>query len=291
MTTGKQNAKAGWKHLGAEAAALLRQVCPGNSPALVANRKHFSCELEDGHEQMGHYKKQVAKGGRCAGDTIRDWFTAWVKDQASSSRGGNAQQRDREQEAEGWQTKSSRSTGTTRTSTATTGKTHGPQPNQAPQRHGRGDGGRRQDEEEREPWRDLKLADDTPLIDPTTGDGAPRLDPTATLEEAVGYCFCTTSEAEKLQAKFAMAASPVTLIMPHYGKKTKEAIELALKQDSENDGGTNDPAIKETTLNVIEPNSGKKRSVDVLLVHMDAALPLVPPAGRRRRDAACKCHA
>ncbi len=126
-------------------------------------------------------------------------------------------------------------------------------------------------------WRDLEVAEETPLVDVSTGEEASKLDLSAPAEQATGYLFCGTDQAADLYARYARAIHPITFILPPYDSDTRDDIRKALDKQEDYYGGAINPSIMDTTMFVTEPPTGRKKNVAALLVHVDRAQPILPP--------------
>ncbi len=285
-----QQGKDYWKHLAQSANKLLEKVCPG---ATQRERDRFIAELENDKKRMGHLRKQRAKEGRSMGDTLKDWFRAWASDLPkranSATAGANTRPRDSQEDEEGWTTHSARrsqkgaqpasrgapsapsSATTTRTTTSATTP-----PTRTPTSTTR-TGGRRTDISIGDSWKDLEVAEETPLIDEKTGEEAVRLDPNDPVDAVSGYWFCNIDQAAAMYAKFALASHPVTFVLPLYDSDTTHDLRRALDKRRDAAGGDINPGVGETSLMVKEPTSGRKRNVGALLVHVDQDQRILPP--------------
>jgi hypothetical protein len=281
--------KSKWKELAQFALNQLAKASPSSSPTA---RRDFVTEIENNRTRFNYLRKQKEKGGTSAADTLKDWFKKWIADaEAAKNKRGPAEER--QHDGEEWQVKSGTRRGNRATSSPTTPAGTSPTTSSSTSasslsylrsgrsgKDGQGVRGGKKDVDA-DTWKNLQLADECPMIDTQTGEEAPVLDPSASVDTATGYYFCTTREASNIHAKFAHASRPITLIMPPYGKTTRESIEIALKQLTDESRQQHDipidPGIRETTLFVKEPTSGAKKTVCALLVHIDKALPILPP--------------
>ncbi len=281
-----------WRNLAQNAFDALDKVCPGSTHA---DRKDFIAELETNKQRMGRLKKQRDKKGRSMGDTLRDWFRAWLNDRvaagAAARKDGRAARATISQTTStsatsgddgGWTThtnkkptKSAPSTSTAPTATprTTTSLASSTRPPPAQRRQG----ARRGDDGFGDVWRDLEVAEDTPLVDVSTGEEATQLDLSAPAESATGYFFCNSQQAADLYSRYARAINPITFILPPYDNETRDDIKKALEKQEDYYDGAVKPSITNTTMFVKEPSTGRKRNVAALLIHVDRAKPILPP--------------
>ncbi len=285
-----------WTGLARIALNKLADVSPGSLPQ---DRSDFIADLEKNKTKMNHVKRQHDKKGRSLGDTLRDWFQSWLSARTSadstSRRQGNLKKDAKDLkgkhhdagEEDGWTVQARRrptgrgtsaasatttTTTTTRTPTSTTTSSSATRTTSSTRR-GAASRGR---EEHACAWRDMEVAEETPLVDVATGTEAGRLDLDAPVEAATGYCFCNTDQAADLFHRLARAPNPITFILPPYGISTKDDIRKALEMHVDLTEGETNPGIVESTLFVKEP-SGRKYNTDVLLVHIDRGQPILPP--------------
>ncbi len=226
------------------------------------------------------------------GDTLKDWYRSWASDQAkgvtSTTTNAKARTMDAQLDEEGWTTRASRkpnkgaqhaprgatttpaaasSSRTSATTTTTSTRTSSSTTRAS---------GRRMDNPLGDAWKDLELAEETPLFDAKSGEEAAKLDPTDPVDAANGYWFCNSDQAASMYTKFARAAHPVTFVLPLYDSDTVQDIKRALDKRRDSAGNDINPGVGETTLLVKEPTSGRKRNVAALLVHVDQDQPILP---------------
>jgi hypothetical protein len=271
-----------WTKLAKQFEGKITEVCPGSAPG---DRKKFIEEVQQDRKKMNHLRKQSERRGRPFGDTVRDFYSAWVrdtvtaknsKDASSASRSSATRPSSSSRGADGdngdaWKTVSARKGATT--SLARPSSSHTP--------HGatgqRGAGQRGGDKELRDAWRDLEVADETPLTDSSTGEEAAKLDLEASVEEASGYVFCYSDRAAELHRKYATSIHPITFILPRVDDNTRNGIERALKKMEDHYEKAINPGLTESTMFIKEPKSGRKKNVEVTLVHVDRGMKICPP--------------
>ncbi len=298
MTTKQGNLLTNpWKKVIADASRLLHRALPGNNLNHTANKKQFLKDLEGDKKRMAHLRKKLEINDTRGGQVVKDWYDAWVKRRTITPGGASGNYDDGDdfngEDGGAWTTQgrrgrpqadllrdppSSRTTRPPTTSSTTASSRTTARPGPAPRagngvsRPARGEDPQGHDGDT---WKDLQPADDSPLVDPS-GDEAKRLDITAAVSDASGYHFCSSTEAARLRAKFAMAPQAVTFIVPFVDHATLASIRDGLKRESERKDGLIAPSAMHASIFVKEPSTGTRRRKEVYLIHVDSALPILP---------------
>ncbi len=285
-----------WKSLARAAQNKLAEVCPGSLPK---DRAEFVSDLEANKTKMNHLKRQQDKKGRSMGDTLRDWFRTWLHDKAANeasarqidkkaTAGNNSGKQGYTVDDEGWTTRSARKSsrsGSAATPSPTSSSNASASTSTSPtsSRTSRNSpfftrsGTRRTSEDAGGVWKELEVAEETPLVDAASGVEATKLDISSPVDTAAGYFFCNTDLAAELYDRYARAPNPITFILPPYDGNTREDIKKALDKHQDRLDGIVNPGIMESTMLVKDPTTGRKRNVATLLVHVDRGQPILPP--------------
>jgi hypothetical protein len=269
-----------WTKLAKQVESKIAEVCHGSAPA---DRKRFIDDVQQDRKKMNHLRKQSQRTGRPFGDTVRDLYSTWARDTVNMKNGKGAPSTTRTPAArasppprgadgdggDGWRTVPTRKAAASSSANSPSSR--------SPSAAQRGAGQRGAADESKDAWRNLEVADETPLIDSSTGEEATRLDLDAALEDASGYLFCHCDRAAELHRKYATSVHPITFIMPRVDDKTRVGMERALKRMEDHYEKAINPGLTDSTMFIKEPSSGRKKNVQVTLVHVDRAMKICPP--------------
>ncbi len=282
------NAGNPWKQVLADAARLLHRAFPGGSAVHNTNKRQFLSDIEGDKKRMNHFRKKFGMNEKRGEQVIKDWYDSWVKTRTLAKANGDGAGAGAGADGDGWQTQGKqgrRAPGGQPSSSPSATLTAAPSSTSSPGRGGGvrgGDGARRLggdvnfQDDGGAAWKDLSPAADAPFVDPM-GDESPKLDVTDSVEDARGYHFCSSAEAARLRGKFAYASKAITFIIPYVDHSTFTSIRDALKRETERSQGMVHPSVTKASIFVKVHSTGARVQKEVCLIHVDEALPNLPP--------------